>query len=139
MLESAPRDDRSGEIYTAPEENQLEDAIRRFEKVEARIVPSDLQAHAAHFSEAEFAARMSEVLGRFTSHPSRSGPPGPFAAEASNSISRTDSHQKQIHFAALRVREAAAARDLPQARDPGSNAQHLFRIASVVFLQLTLC
>src|SRR5205085_11087919 len=45
VLESAPGEDRLGGIlYGDPEEAQLDAAIARFEKVEANIVPGDLQA-----------------------------------------------------------------------------------------------
>ena len=64
VLESAPPEDRLGGIlYPEPEEDQLQRAIDRFEKVESSIVPGDLQASVARFSEAEFAAKMSRVLG----------------------------------------------------------------------------
>ena len=60
VLESAPPE--GGIFYTEPDEQQLEDAIGRFEKVEARIVSADLQASVARFSEAEFSSQMSRVL-----------------------------------------------------------------------------
>jgi glycosyltransferase involved in cell wall biosynthesis len=64
VLESAPPEDRLGGIlYREPEEQQLEEAIERFERVEACIVPGDLQASVARFSEAEFSERMKNVIG----------------------------------------------------------------------------
>src|SRR5713226_2640619 len=60
VLESAPPE--GGIFYEEPDERQLDDAIGRFEKVEARIVSGDLQASVARFSEAEFAASISRVL-----------------------------------------------------------------------------
>jgi len=60
VLESAPPE--GGIFYEEPDERQLEDAIGRFEKVEARIVSADLQASVARFSEAEFSSQMSRVL-----------------------------------------------------------------------------
>ncbi len=76
VLESAPGEDRLGGIfYKEPEEEALEQAIQRFEKVEAAISPRDLQASAARFSEAEFLAKMSRVLlePRPTTHRGPSG------------------------------------------------------------------
>jgi glycosyltransferase involved in cell wall biosynthesis len=64
VLESAPPEDRLGGVfYREPEEEQLADAIARFEKVESRILPRDLQASVTRFSEAEFAAKISAALG----------------------------------------------------------------------------
>ena len=60
VLESAPPE--GGIFYEEPDEQQLEDAIGRFEKVEAGIVSADLQASVARFSEAEFSSQMSRVL-----------------------------------------------------------------------------
>lgn len=64
VLESAPREDRLGGVfYREPREEQLEDAIRRFETVESRIAPQNLQASVARFSAAEFAVKMGRVVG----------------------------------------------------------------------------
>ena len=60
VLESAPPE--GGIFYEEPHERQLEDAIGRFEKVEARIVSADLQASVAQFSEAEFSSQMNRVI-----------------------------------------------------------------------------
>jgi len=63
VLESAPPEDRLGGIlYREPEEQQLEEAVERFERVEACIVPGDLQASVARFSEVAFSTRMKSVL-----------------------------------------------------------------------------
>ncbi len=84
VLESAPREDRLGGVfYPEPEGEALEQAVQRFEKVEAVIAPRDLQASVARFSEAEFLSKMSRVLfqPRPNSHPGPSGPPVSCAAE----------------------------------------------------------
>jgi glycosyltransferase involved in cell wall biosynthesis len=92
VLESAPPGEQSGGfLYDAPEEAQLEDAIRRFERVEAGLAPAALQASAARFSEAEFAARMWEVIDCPTSRPSRSARPEWCAEESPREVSRSDS------------------------------------------------
>jgi glycosyltransferase involved in cell wall biosynthesis len=72
VLESAPPEDRLGGIfYPQPEERELEEAIGRFERVEPGIAPLALQASVERFSEAEFRAKMSGVLGsRQTYQPS---------------------------------------------------------------------
>ena len=88
-LESAPAEDRLGGIlYREPVEAQLEEAIRRFEKVESEIVAGDLQKLAARFSEAEFAKKMSAVL---TSRPCPSTPPEWCAEESSDRAAASDS------------------------------------------------
>ena len=60
VLESAPPDF----LYVQPEEQQLDQAIARFEKVESEISPTDLQASVTRFSEAEFLSKMSRVLSQ---------------------------------------------------------------------------
>jgi glycosyltransferase involved in cell wall biosynthesis len=83
-LESAPPEGRlGGFFYDEPEEQQLEEAIARFEKVEAEIDPSDLQASVARFSEAEFVSKMSRVLkeSQTTSRPYPSSLPVSSASE----------------------------------------------------------
>jgi glycosyltransferase involved in cell wall biosynthesis len=85
VLESAPPEDRLGGVfYPQPEEQQLEQAIARFEKVESRISPSDLQASVTRFSEAEFLSNMGRVLSRPhpTSRPYLSAPPVSCASES---------------------------------------------------------
>ena len=83
VIETAPAEDRLGGIlYPEPQDQQLELAIGRFEKVEGVIVPGDLQASVARFSEFEFVAKMGRVVGLpFTSRPYRSARPPSFAAE----------------------------------------------------------
>ena len=83
VLESAPPGDRlGGVLYPAPEEEELSAAIARFERVESYIVPGELQASVARFSEAEFLAKMSRVLGLpATSRPHPSTRPASYAAE----------------------------------------------------------
>ena len=84
VLESAPPEDRLGGIfYPQPDEESLEHAVQRFEKVEALIAPLDVQASVARFSEAEFLSKMGRVLNQPwpTSRPGPSGPPVSCAAE----------------------------------------------------------
>jgi glycosyltransferase involved in cell wall biosynthesis len=91
-LESVPPEDRLGGIlYPEPEERRLEEALRRFERVEADLVPGELQASVARFSEAEFSARMRRVLDNPTSRPCPSAPPAPYATESSDTVLRIDS------------------------------------------------
>jgi glycosyltransferase involved in cell wall biosynthesis len=83
VLESA--EDRSGAFfYDQPEEDQLEQAIARFEKAESHIAPLDLQASVTRFSEAEFLSKMSRVLSQPqpTSRPCPSAPPVSCASES---------------------------------------------------------
>ena len=85
VLESAPPEDRLGGIfYPEPEEQALETAIGRFEKVESGIAPGDLQASVARFSESRFLAQMSRVVRaqKPTSRPFPSTPPVSCAAES---------------------------------------------------------
>jgi len=83
VLESAPPGDRlGGVLYREPEEQELSNAIARFERVESCIVPADLQASVARFSESEFQAKMRPVLGLpATSRLHPSTRPASFAAE----------------------------------------------------------
>ena len=63
VLESVPLENPVGGVfYDVPEEGLLEDAIARLERMEARILPGDLQAHVARFGEARFAKEMREVI-----------------------------------------------------------------------------
>ena len=78
VLESAPPEDRLGGVFfREPEEEQLEQAIARFERVESCLSPLDLQASVTRFSEAEFLSKMSQALSqpRPTSRPYLSAPP----------------------------------------------------------------
>jgi len=62
-LESVPAiDPLGGVFFDEPEEAQLAAAVCRFEQVEARVRPRELQAWAEQFSEARFAAAMRAVL-----------------------------------------------------------------------------
>ena len=91
-LETAPPADQLGGIlYGEPEEEQLEAAIRRFERVEANIVPSDLQASVVRFSEAEFVSKMERVLQAPTSRPYRAARLESCAGESSGTASVSDS------------------------------------------------
>jgi glycosyltransferase involved in cell wall biosynthesis len=63
-LETVPTADPVGGVfYDAPEEEQLRAAIEKFERLERGIVPHDLQACAARFSEQRFAREMREIIG----------------------------------------------------------------------------
>jgi glycosyltransferase involved in cell wall biosynthesis len=62
VLDIVPRDPVGGVLYEEAGDQQLEQALVRFEQVEALIDPSALRRHAAAFSEAEFRAKMLEVL-----------------------------------------------------------------------------
>jgi glycosyltransferase involved in cell wall biosynthesis len=63
VLESVPAADPLGGVfYDAPEEEQLAAAIERFERLEARISPRELQACAARFSEERFAREMRAII-----------------------------------------------------------------------------
>ena len=52
-----------GTFYDEPDASSLADAIDRFEAVEQEIKPAELQAWAQRFSGAEFAARMTSIIG----------------------------------------------------------------------------
>jgi glycosyltransferase involved in cell wall biosynthesis len=49
-------------LYSTPDEDSLDHAIRRFEAAEKEIPSTELQISAARFSEAEFDRKMREVL-----------------------------------------------------------------------------
>jgi glycosyltransferase involved in cell wall biosynthesis len=49
-------------LYPAPDEDSLNDAIRRFEAAENEIPSKELQVSAVRFSEAEFDRKMREIL-----------------------------------------------------------------------------
>ncbi|HEY6339962.1 MAG TPA: glycosyltransferase [Bryobacteraceae bacterium] len=61
-LDIVPSDPVGGVLYEEAGDQQLEQALERFEQIEALIDPSTLRRHAAAFSEAEFRAKMIEVL-----------------------------------------------------------------------------
>ena len=62
-LETVPAENPIGGVfYFEPEEEQLDAAIRTFERLESRIVPQELQASVARFSEEAFASKMRQVL-----------------------------------------------------------------------------
>jgi glycosyltransferase involved in cell wall biosynthesis len=85
VLESAPPEDRLGGVfYAQPEEQQLEQAIARFENVESHIAARDLQESVTRFSEAEFLSKMNRVLSQPqpTSRPCPSAPPVSYASES---------------------------------------------------------
>jgi len=64
VLESAPQSDGlRGLLYPEPSEEELSRAIGRFESMESRIAPTELQASVARFAESEFFEKMSGVLG----------------------------------------------------------------------------
>jgi glycosyltransferase involved in cell wall biosynthesis len=64
VLESVPlRDPVGGVLYEEPCEERLAEAIARLESVEHSIDAAALQRWAARFSEQEFAAKISDVLG----------------------------------------------------------------------------
>jgi len=51
-----------GVFYPEPAEEALAAAIAEFDAMEARVLPAELQSHAAQFSQREFQRRMSGVL-----------------------------------------------------------------------------
>ena len=76
-LETVPVDRPAGGLlYPEPDDDLLAAAIEQWDRREAEIQPSALQAHAARFSEREFARRMGSALhplpdfhNSFTSEP----------------------------------------------------------------------
>jgi glycosyltransferase involved in cell wall biosynthesis len=62
-LESVPTADPLGGVfYDEPEEAHLAEAVERFESIEARVRPRELQDWAEQFSEGHFMARMRGIL-----------------------------------------------------------------------------
>jgi glycosyltransferase involved in cell wall biosynthesis len=62
-LETVPLADPVGGLfYDAPEEEPLAAAIEKFERMESRISPRELQAWAGRFSEERFAHEMGSVI-----------------------------------------------------------------------------
>jgi glycosyltransferase involved in cell wall biosynthesis len=51
-----------GVFYAEPTEDALSAALAEFEKIEPGVIPAELQAHAARFSETEFRRRMAPIL-----------------------------------------------------------------------------
>ncbi|HTQ54639.1 MAG TPA: glycosyltransferase [Bryobacteraceae bacterium] len=70
-LETVPTHSLLGGVFfDQPEEDQLADAVRRFERIEAQVPPLELQAWAEQFSETRFLAEMREILfARSDVHP----------------------------------------------------------------------
>jgi glycosyltransferase involved in cell wall biosynthesis len=63
VLEAVPSSDPLGGIfYPSETEEDLAAALQRFESLEARIRPDELQRYAQRFSESEFSRRMAAVL-----------------------------------------------------------------------------
>ena len=55
-------DPLGGPFYAEPTDDALQSAIEQWDHLEDRIDPRALQAHAAKFSEAEFARKMYPLL-----------------------------------------------------------------------------
>jgi glycosyltransferase involved in cell wall biosynthesis len=67
-LETVPR--HGGIFYDEPTAEALAAAIDRFEAAETEILPAELQAWAQCFSEREFSAKMSAIIGQMPAlHP----------------------------------------------------------------------
>lgn len=65
VLEIVPAEDPQGGVfYQEPNEEQLSEALRRFERIERAIHPRTLQSVAARFSESEFRKKFTRVLAR---------------------------------------------------------------------------
>jgi glycosyltransferase involved in cell wall biosynthesis len=71
-----------GVFFDEPEEDQLAEAIARFEGMEARILATELQAWARQFSEAEFLRKFGAVLDE-----PDSGAGGPMAYDRNTTVS----------------------------------------------------
>jgi glycosyltransferase involved in cell wall biosynthesis len=62
-LDTVPLDSRfGGFLYPDATDQSLQAAVESFEQCASSIIPSELQAYAANFSEAEFARKMQRVL-----------------------------------------------------------------------------
>jgi glycosyltransferase involved in cell wall biosynthesis len=62
-LETVPlRQPMGGLLYPTPDDDGLRQAIEQWDRLEAQVQPRALQAHAAQFSEAQFARKMGAVL-----------------------------------------------------------------------------
>ena len=62
-LETVPvRQPLGGLLYATPDDDTLQRAIEQWDQLESRVQPRALQAHAAQFSEAEFAEKMGAIL-----------------------------------------------------------------------------
>jgi glycosyltransferase involved in cell wall biosynthesis len=64
VLEAVPPGGRGAAVfYEEPGDAPLEEALRRFEEVEALVRPTELQAWAERFSEGHFRGNMLELVG----------------------------------------------------------------------------
>jgi glycosyltransferase involved in cell wall biosynthesis len=62
-LETVPvRQPLGGLLYSAPDDDTLRRAIEQWDQIESQVQPGELQAHAAQFSEAQFAKKMGALL-----------------------------------------------------------------------------
>ena len=62
-LETVPvRQPLGGLLYRAPDDDELRRAIEQWDQIESQVQPRALQAHAAQFSEAQFAKKMGALL-----------------------------------------------------------------------------
>jgi glycosyltransferase involved in cell wall biosynthesis len=59
-----PGDELGGTFYEVAGEAALEEAVNRFEKIEAAVRPAKLQSWAARFSEARFQTQMRALIGQ---------------------------------------------------------------------------
>jgi glycosyltransferase involved in cell wall biosynthesis len=65
VLEAVPPEGRGAAVfYGEPGDAPLEEALKRFEEVEALVRPTELQAWAERFSENRFRERMLDLIGR---------------------------------------------------------------------------
>jgi len=60
VLETVPQ--FAGVFYAEPTDEQMADAMKRFEALEPQIRPAELQAHARRFSPEEFARKIGPLL-----------------------------------------------------------------------------
>lgn len=73
VLESVPLEDPCGGVfYENPDDDQLDRAVREFERIEPAIRPQELQNYARRFSEGEFARKMTAALERAIATEARS-------------------------------------------------------------------
>lgn len=72
VLESVPeRNPRAGFFYDSPGDGPLEEATRRFEKVETSLSPAAIQAAAIRFSESRFLDEMRNIIWAQTDQPEK--------------------------------------------------------------------
>lgn len=62
-----------GVLYPEPAEDAMAAALAEFERMEPRVIPAELQAHAARFSEDEFRRRMRPLLRPEAAHQVEAG------------------------------------------------------------------